>query len=51
MYGLYDALNWDLEPLCKVNCNFLMVSQINRLKTRLVVQAGLSVAEVPAFVS
>lgn len=51
MYGLYDALNWDLDPLSKVVCNFLMIQQFNRLKNRLVVQAGSSVQDLPAFVS
>ena len=51
MYGLYDALNWDLEPAQQIECNALMVSQFDRLKNRLVVQAGSSISYVPAFVS
>ena len=51
MYGLYDALNRDLEPLAHVECNFLMHQQFHRMKNRLVVQAGSSIVDLPSFVS
>jgi hypothetical protein len=51
MYGLYEPLKLDLEPIETVPCNELMHLQFQRMQHRLVVQAGTSVEDLPAFVS
>ena len=51
MYGLYDPLGWDLEPIEMVPCNDLMHSQLHRMSSRILTQAGSSVADLPAFLS
>ena len=51
MYGLYDALGWDLEPADLVVCNDLMHQQFQRMMSRVMVQAGTSVEHLPAFIS
>ena len=51
MYGLYDPLNYGLEPIEKVECNGLMEMQLHSFKQRLSVQAGSSVQNVQTFLS
>jgi site-specific DNA-cytosine methylase len=51
MYGLYDVLNQELEPMDLIPCNDLMQKQFHRMSQRVIVQAGSSVADLPAFVS
>ena len=51
MYGLYEPLNWGLQPIEKVECNTLMDMQLESFKHRLAVQAGSSVENVQAFLS
>ena len=51
MYGLYEPLKWNLEPIEVVKCSTLAELQLNRFKHRLTVQAGSSVQNVDAFIS
>ena len=51
MYGLYEPLSRDLDPIELVQANSLMQKQLTRFKRRLAVQAGSSVSDLPAFLS
>ena len=51
MYGLYGPLSLDLEPSQLVQCTPLMHNQLTRMTNRLVLQAGSSVNQLPAFLS
>lgn len=51
LYGLYEPLNWNLEPIEKVKCSSLAKLQLNRFKHRLTMQAGSSVQHIGAFLS
>ena len=51
MYGLYEPLNWALEPMEKVQLPQLAKLQLSRFKHRLSVQAGSSVEHTQAFLS
>ena len=51
MYGLYHPLSMGLEPIDKVACTDLMWKQLERMKHRLMVQAGVSVVNLQAFLS
>ena len=51
MYGLYEPLSWNLEPIEAVHCTTLMWKQMARMRHRLMVQAGVSVIHLRAFLS
>ena len=51
MYGLYGPLGAGLEPIELVKCSPLMHSQFQRFMHRLMVQSGISVELLPAFIS
>ena len=51
MYGLYHPLSMGLEPIDTVCCTDLMWKQLARMKHRLMVQAGVSVINLQAFLS
>ena len=51
MYGLYEPLNWGLQPIEKVKCTPLMELQLQSFKHRLAAQAGSSVQNVQAYLS
>lgn len=51
MYGLYQPLSLDLQLADLVKCSSLMYKQLSRMATRVVVQSGSSVVDLPAFTS
>ena len=51
MYGLYEPLSRDMEPIELVVCDDMMLKQLARFKAHLMVQSGSPVSQLTDFLS